>query len=36
MTDSTMLKKIIHHALIEFVTKQEKTQKVIHDKMLAI
>ncbi|KAF7252037.1 Low-density lipoprotein receptor class A domain-containing protein 3 [Varanus komodoensis] len=36
MTDSTMLKKIEHCAVIKFLTKQGKSQKIIHKEMVAI
>lgn len=36
MTDTTMLKKIEHRAVIKFLTKQGKTQKVIHEEMMAV
>ncbi|KAF7235648.1 hypothetical protein EYD10_17547, partial [Varanus komodoensis] len=36
MTDTTMLKKIEHRAVIKFLTKQGKSQKIIHEEMVAI
>ncbi|KAJ8724154.1 hypothetical protein PYW07_008134 [Mythimna separata] len=36
MTDSTMMKKIEHRAVIKFLTKQGKTQKIIHEEMVAV
>ncbi|XP_026332209.1 uncharacterized protein LOC113239419 [Hyposmocoma kahamanoa] len=36
MTDATMLTKIEHRAVIKFLTKQGKIQKVIHEEMVAV
>lgn len=36
MTDATMLRKIEHRAVIKFLTKQGKTQKIIHEEMVAV
>uniref|UniRef100_A0A8D2LRM9 Mos1 transposase HTH domain-containing protein n=1 Tax=Varanus komodoensis TaxID=61221 RepID=A0A8D2LRM9_VARKO len=36
MTDTTMLKKMKHHAVIKFLTKQGKSQNIIHKEMVAI
>ncbi|KAJ8728788.1 hypothetical protein PYW07_006484 [Mythimna separata] len=36
MTDSTMMKKIEPRAVIKFLTKQGKTQKIIHEEMVAV
>lgn len=36
MTDATMLKKIEHRAVIKFLTKQGKSQKTIHEEMVAV
>ncbi|XP_017465716.1 PREDICTED: uncharacterized protein LOC108358753 [Rhagoletis zephyria] len=36
MADATMLKKIEHHAVIKFLTKQGKSQKTIFEEMVAV
>lgn len=36
MTDATMLVKKEHCSVIEFLTKQEKPQKVIFEEMVAV
>ncbi|KAF7236078.1 Protein GVQW3 [Varanus komodoensis] len=36
MTDATMLKKTEHRAVIKFLTKQGKSQKIIHEEMVAV
>lgn len=36
MSDATMLKKIEHRAVIKFLTKQGKSQKIIHEEMVAV
>lgn len=36
MTDATMMKKIEHRAVIKFLTKQGKSQKIIHEEMVAV
>lgn len=36
MTDATMIKKIEHRAVIKFLTKQGKSQKIIHEEMVAV
>lgn len=36
MTDTTMMKKIEHRAVIKFLTKQGKSQKIIHEEMVAV